>query len=337
MTASRLVRNGAARRFASAVVMVALVSLAGAACASRTEERPATEPASGDAFADVHGWIAYGDEDGIWAVDPANPGDPISRIQLSVVAADPRAWSSEGSKLLIRNVSPRGNLFVLDAEGSKTRLTDAGANEYITGGSFSPDGSQVVYATSFVGGARSGIFVVSSGGGTPRLVHPATRRHYFPNEGRSFRTAVYDPTFSPDGTQIAYFDGMGDHSHSLWVMNADGSNDRLLVDNEVTSEGHVFGLVWSPDGERLAFNLRRNQGGIYTVRADGTGLTLVAPSGADFFQMPPQWSPDGSRIAFVRDGSLFTIGADGTDEKIVMPDYRADEYPWRMIAWNPVG
>src|SRR5205823_6252471 len=98
--------------------------------------------------------------------------------------------------------------------------------------------------------------------------------------------------------------------------NADGGDRHLLVDNEVTSEGHVLGLVWSPDGERLAFSLRRDQGGIYTIRADGTGLTLVASQGADFFQMPPQWSPDGSRIAFVRNGSLFTIGAHSTDGQL---------------------
>jgi WD40 repeat protein len=302
-------------------------------------DRPA-DRAPAASFGQVRGWIAYGsDKSGIWAVDPAKPDSQDDPVVLSPRGGKPVAWSSDGSKLLILRQSPEGtNLFVLDAEGSETRLTEAHANAYITGGSFSPDGTQVVYGISG-GDTRRGIYVVSSEGGSSKLLLAATRR-FVPALGESVRTYLYNPAFSPDGTQIAYFDGMGDHSHTLWVMNADGSDRRLLVENEVTRRsGHEFGLVWSPDGQRLAFHLRVNRGGIYTVRADGTGFTLVAPdeiehgfpiAAEDFRAMPPQWSPDGSRIAFVRDGSLFTIAADGTDEQMV-----ARVYPIWAIAWNP--
>lgn len=41
-------------------------------------------------FADVGGWIAFGDRRGIWAVDPTRPGDPDSQVQLSSEEGPPK-------------------------------------------------------------------------------------------------------------------------------------------------------------------------------------------------------------------------------------------------------
>ncbi len=73
------------------------------------------------------------------------------------------------------------------------------------GGSFSPDGSQVIYAS------RSSIYVVDAHGGTPRVLRTASRRWFwFTANGIRVQALAYNPTYSPDGTQIAYFDGSGD-------------------------------------------------------------------------------------------------------------------------------
>lgn len=53
---------------------------------------------------------------------------------------------------------------------------------------------------------------------------------------------------------------------------------------------------------------------IYTVNADGTNLKRVT------YGMDPAFSPDGSKIAFAREGAiagLFVVNADGTNERIV--------------------
>jgi hypothetical protein len=136
--------------------------------AGATAPGPQPSSTSEGRFGQV-GWIAYSSGDGIWAVDPARPE---RRIRLSRADGDPIGWSSDGTELLIRRKSPnqvRGgvgemDLVVFDADGTETRLTNA--QTFVTGGSFSPDGSEVVYATTF-SPKGSAIYAVNSDGGLP--------------------------------------------------------------------------------------------------------------------------------------------------------------------------
>jgi dipeptidyl aminopeptidase/acylaminoacyl peptidase len=273
-----LLVSGSRRIKAAAVAFLALVSLA--ACSSPSSEPPATAPKSGDIFAQVKGWIAYGDNSGIWALDAANPGHPEDQIRLSERRGDPLAWSSDGSKLLIR----RGqDLSILNADGSETALISVEEPTYLNGGAFAPDGSRVVYATQ--GKARSAIYLVDAEGGEPEVL---LGRPHEPHH-------IAQPAFSPDGKQIAYFDGGGDHDNRLWVMNADGSGVRALTKGSFRI-GHINNLAWSPDGSHLAFSGPSwGDNSIWVVGSDGSGLTEVIR-----YAVNPQWSLDGSRISYQR-------------------------------------
>jgi Tol biopolymer transport system component len=239
---------------------------------------------------DISGWIVYGDRSsGLWALDPTDAGDPDNLIQLSDERSDtPLEWSSDGTKLLIRRSAPRrpvdGDLIVLNADGTEKRILRGGGIGL--DGSFSPGGSQVVYAG--IGGG--GIHTVDSDGGTPQLLRAPVSRAY-PGEEAKYLGELYNPVFSPDGTQIAYFDGMGDWGHSLRVMRSDGTRVRVLWDD--SKARHIADLAWSPDGRRLMFAFQRGEGGIWTIGVDGTGLTQVVSDGEN-----PAWSPDGTRISY---------------------------------------
>ena len=254
-------------------------------------------------FAAIRGWIVYGGHDeeiyedrGIWAIDPTPPGgDRPSRIRLSDQPGEPVDWSEDGSSLLIvrREVGkrmPLTRVSLLEADGTEALVLDL--RGFATA-SLSPDGSHIVY--SLATRTSTQIYLAESDGGSSRLLRRGSRR-WDSDEKAFFHAAVFNPTFSSDGSQIAYVDGMGDWGNSIRVMDADGSHVRVLVDwrrgglQKDSMDNHVYRLVWSPDGSRLAF---ATDDGIWVVGSDGSGLRVVIRHGHN-----PTWSPDGSRLAY---------------------------------------
>lgn len=342
-------------------IILAIVSFVALTRAFHGTQRPADEPKPKPQgiFSEVGGWIAYGNEEGIWAVDPSHPSDQSGQIQLSTEEGIPLAWSSDGSNLLISRGSrlafsggqmhweesdaSRRGLFVLHANGTETRLVPG----VVSGASFSPDGTTVVFAPALFLPAYldpgsialdPGIYQVDADGGVPRLLLAPSRR-YSPELDSSIRTELSLPTFSPDGTQIAYIDGNGDWGNSLRVINADGSDVHVLDGTDLhlllggarSLGGHTIGLSWSPDGTHLAVGVRMREprpNGIFIAAADGSGLTLTIPHGGN-----PHWSPDGSRISF--DHGLGR-GSDGL--QIAEPDGKhVQSFGYAASGpWNPL-
>ena len=238
-------------------------------------------------FAPVAGQIVYGDDQGIWGVDPATPADLATAVLLTSEPGVPLGWSSDGTRLLVmRGSSGEGQLYVLHADGSESIVTERPMT--IRGATISPDGSRVVFAGRTEEAPRGsgsccsrgfGLYVVEAvGGPAEQLVES--------------RYGILDElTISPDGTQIAYVDGRGDWGHSVWLVDIDGTDAHQILANETTEEaGHPHGLAWSPAGDRIALGL---EGTTYTFATDGSGFTRVIAHGDR-----PYWAPDGSRFAY---------------------------------------
>jgi Tol biopolymer transport system component len=247
-------------------------------------------------------------------------------VQVTSQIGTPLGWSRDGTELLIRRLEPgttrQLSILVLHADGTETevvRRADLG------GASISPDGSRVAYVRwNEAEGEPPGLYLVDADGGPSVLLAEA---------GRGLDERIFslldEPIFSPDGTQIAYVEEMGEwpqREHRVWMVNADGSGAHVIVDDDLTREpGFIVGLEWSPTGDRIAMGLARLSGsntytfaGIYTFSPDGSRFRLVIEDGVS-----PTWSPDGSRIAF--EGALSTDGitpsrlmiadADGSDRQ----------------------
>jgi Tol biopolymer transport system component len=172
---------------------------------------------------------------------------------------------------------------------------------------FGADGSQNVYS------------VEPNGLGTMQLTNLAANQ-----------SLASEPVWSPDGTQIVYTVNPPDFSSfRLWIMNADGSNQHLLFnENPAYSD---FQGNWSPDGSRVIF--RRcgpaDECSIYTVKADGHGLTQITQwkqnSKQNNFDVKPEFSPDGKTISFssfnrggVQNG-IYLMGVKGTGIHLITP------------------
>jgi Tol biopolymer transport system component len=145
-----------------------------------------------------------------------------------------------------------------------------------------------------------------------------------------------EPAWSPDGRRLAFVGARPCVScRRLFTVRTDGTDLR-----RVTVQATLW-PAWSVTG-RLAFvNYNDRYGkavgvkdGLYTIRPDGSRLHRLFGRYWGTGQ-EPDWSPDGSRIAFHARGQIFTLGADGRGLRR-LTDFKSN----RVISgpvWSPDG
>jgi Tol biopolymer transport system component len=151
-----------------------------------------------------------------------------------------------------------------------------------------------------------------------------------------------EPAWSPDGRLLAFGAAFDDHA-SVAIVRADGSHLRVL-----TPSGFQGQPSFSPDGRWIVFerDISATDNGVWIMRTDGTRLQRItrnpyADGSGCGCDTDPAFSPDGTRISFVRVrnespglAAIVTVRRDGSHPRQVTP--------WDLDAaikhdWRPDG
>jgi Tol biopolymer transport system component len=224
------------------------------------------------------------------------------------------------------------DLFTVDVGGTGLfRLTTQPGSEF--DGSWSPDGSMIVYRDSRRGiNEDDEIYVISAdGSGARNLTQDPSND--------------WGPEWSADGEWIVFNSDRDGHPMGGYLMRPDGTDVR-----RIESDTWIEYPSLSPDGDRLVF--MGHSGGNYEIYvadiATGETTALTDSPGSDGW---PVWSPDGEWIAFVteRDDCLhaapdadcwrtdesgehhstWRMRPDGSEQQRVTPEYG------HFVAWSP--
>lgn len=275
--------------FKPAPLILFLVLLA-VSCGKDDPLRPRPTPQGQIVF-----YVSGGDTSGVTHLFMIN-ADGTGRVQITtdpMTDRQPR-WSPDGKRIVfIRAYGPAGdseNVTTIDADGTNfTRLT---RNRADGNPSWSPDGLQIAYQHDDE--LLQDVWTMNSDGSGQQLFM-----------GRDSTNQARNIMWTSQGTFL------GDEGYGI-DMQLSPTATRLtrLMDLYPLYDGAAR---LSPDGTRIAFSWNgpnaTHDPFIYTVKLDGSDLKPLT-NGND---TSPVWSPDGTRIAFVRGGRIWVVGSDGAN------------------------
>ncbi len=301
-----------------------------------------------------------GDKPGWVLAELLAAAGPVNAPVITGISPPP----APGRVVFVSDRNGSAHLFTVDGNGSGLRAI-TGGNEYFWDPVLSNDGSRLAFVSKV--GGNTEIFVARSDGASARPIsnnaaeddHPA----WFPNnaalafasrrdggweiyrmnaDGSNVRRLTADGgdnrfvALSPDGGQIAYVSlNAGYPSIDLMIMNADGSNRRVLYSYASHKQRDDPGRFlyrpdWSPDGTRIAFGADDDDDGLVSILAINTATgqaQRLIRDGND-----PAWDPDGLRLIYKPAGArqiLFVADAGGNRlYQLTASDYNAWSPDW---------
>ena len=220
-----------------------------------------------------------------------------------------------------------GDIYVMPVGGAPVNITHDAA--YDCDPAWSPDGGQLVYCSDKAGGLLQLWLRDMKTGRERQLTHLSTQ--------------PISPAFSPDGKRIAYLDVDGMWRRAgIAVLDA-ASGTTHPVHASIFAPGAP---TWSPDGKRIAvamvapYSIRYREGTNQVLTMSSTG-TPEASDDKWYAPVPglsidardwngPVWSPDGTRMAAIYEGTLTVFPVAPTGEPLGPPRHLTSE-----IAYAP--
>jgi Tol biopolymer transport system component len=171
-----------------------------------------------------------------------------------------------------------------------------------------------------IGAGRAAVYTIRPDG-------TSLRRLWAPPAGDA-----HAPVWSPDGSLLAVAVLSGER-RQLWLVGADGSNPRLLVDDPYEPRVGLRDLSFSPDGRRLAF-VGRSAGSSQLEIVDlDDGHRTRLTSEVEVFN--PRWSPDGRLLAYRSYPMIRVIEPTGSGDRVITEPFQL--HYGGLQSWSPDG
>lgn len=260
-------------------------------------------------------WVAFEADMGgtdvrdVWVV-PSGGGEPVALSEHPLNDAG-ISWSPDSRTVYFNSgMDFDGAIVGVDVESREVTRVGPGGS-----GALSPDGRTFAYTANTRprddDQSNLDVWIRPVDGGEPRLLTPGT-----------FDSRDTEPTWSPDGTKLAFISDRNGFNNLGVLDVATGEARMLLVEEVEHSEPR-----WSPDGRWITFT--RNEDYDYHVHripAEGGEPERLTRMGgvnggsrtAGQTRGGHRWHPDGERIVYThsdpaRTGDLWIMDADGSD------------------------
>ncbi len=143
---------------------------------------------------------------------------------------------------------------------------------------------------------------------------------------------VLTPRFSPTRQEITYM-AFGGGQPKVYLLQLE-TGQRELVGN---FPGMTFAPRFSPDGQRVAMSLGRDDGNSNIYAMDLRSRTTQRLTDSNAIDTSPSYSPDGSRIVFTSDrggrSQIYVMGADGANPQRIS----FGDGSYSTPVWSPRG
>ncbi|MBD3292469.1 MAG: hypothetical protein GF393_06065, partial [Armatimonadia bacterium] len=219
-------------------------------------------------------------------------------------------------RIVFRRAGSQDGLFVSDLFGGNEQRISSDSD---FDPNWSPGGNLIATSNGF--GSNAEIILLDEDG--------SNRRNLTSNSDGD-----YDPAFSPDGYMIAYYRSAG-ADREIYLTSLDGDSHTNLTDNALEDTSPE----WTPDGHIL---FTRDFDRIMRMADDGTGETFLTDPPASEADDDPQMSPDGSTLAFTREGTdddIHIADADGSHVRKITQSSDDQSHPafstcGRFVAYS---